>query len=106
MRRYTRKLWIFGFLAVVIFAGWTPEAVAKKGTVVKWGVQCFLEQKVGECKAGKPIRFEVNATSPELARKIANTAGARKKKWKRCFRVSRRVHQLATCDPKTGRITK
>jgi hypothetical protein len=94
--------------SLVALALFTTSNPTSAGTpvVVTWGVQCFLGSKIGECKVGKPIRFEVRATSPANARKIANTAGQRKKKWNRCFRVSRQVRSLPTCNPKSGAVTK
>jgi hypothetical protein len=91
--------------ALVLFTASAP-AGARAPVLVTWGVQCFLGSKIGECNAGKPIRFEVRANSPDHARKIANTAGQRKKKWNRCFRVSRQVNSLPTCNPKSGVVTK
>lgn len=93
-------------IAFVAFASATAPIDARTLIVTTWGVQCFLGSKIGECKVGKPIRFEVRATSPEHARIIANTAGQRKKKWNRCFRVSRQVRSLPTCNPKSGAVTK
>ena len=102
--KYTYVL-VSSLAALALFTASAP-ASARAPVVVTWGVQCFLGSKIGECKVGKPIRFEVRATSPDHARKIANTAGQRKKKWNRCFRVSRQVHNLPTCNPKSGAITK
>ena len=95
-------------ISVFAFALFTASAPtgARAPVVVTWGVQCFLGSKIGECEVGKPIRFAVRATSPDHARKIANTAGQRKKKWNRCFRVSRQVRSLPTCNPKSGAVTK
>jgi|GEM_PF-4202491 hypothetical protein len=102
--QYTHVLAVSLFALTLLSASGTTDA--KAPAIVTWGVQCFLGSKIGECKAGKPIRFEVRASSPEQARRIANTAGQRKKKWNRCFRVSRQVRSLPTCNPKSGAVTK
>ena len=93
-------------LGVLIAFTLADMAHAKKVTIVTWGVQCFLGKKIGECGKGKPIRFEVRAADPQQARRITNAAGARKGQWNRCFKVSRKIHDIPTCDPKSGRVSK
>ena len=85
---------------------WSVESAAQRKKVHTWGIQCFLKHKVGECKAGRPLRMEVRATSPALARKLANAAGQRRNQWNRCFRVARTKRELPTCDPRTGRTIR
>lgn len=93
-------------LGVLVALTLADLAHAKKATIVTWGVQCFLGKKIGECGKGKPIRFEVRAAGPQQARRITNAAGARKRQWNRCFKVSRKIHDIPTCDPKSGRVSK
>ncbi len=97
---------IFCGLVSLVVASSAKEVMAQRPKIVTWNIQCFLKHKLGECKSGRPIRMEVRATNPELARKIANTAGQRKKQWSRCFRVARKKRELPTCDPKTGRTVR
>ena len=97
---------IFCGLVLFLVASSANEVLAQRTKIVTWNIQCFLKHKLGECKSGRPIRMKVRATNPDLARKIANTVGERKKQWSRCFRVARKERQLPTCDPKTGRTVR
>ncbi|MEE2933960.1 MAG: hypothetical protein VX941_11160 [Pseudomonadota bacterium] len=100
-----RRLIFCGLVFFVVVSS-ANEVLAQRTKIVTWNIQCFLEHKLGECRSGRPIRMEVRAKNPDLARKIANTAGQRKKQWSRCFRVARKKRQLPTCDPKTGRTVR
>ena len=106
MKNHVYLRLIFCGLVFFMVASSAREVVAQRTKIVTWNIQCFLKHKLGECKSGRPIRMEVRATNPELARKIANTAGQRKKQWSRCFRVARKKRQLPTCDPTTGRTVR
>jgi hypothetical protein len=103
MKRY-KKL---GFgLAVLAICGAVTPAAAKTASVRVWNVQCFLAEAVGKCKPGDPVRFQIKAFTPKQARDIANTAGEKSNKWKRCFKISRNIKDIPVCNPQTGQTIR